>query len=389
MLAVTTRTTEFSSSDLRHVLRQISPRKADQALLDVGRGIRPLLGTLVSLLSESNGRGESDLIFVTCAHEKLIGRRPDDQELQNLGHALAAGFLSRAEVVQNLISSPEFERRLKCGRLNIESADVGLSEALLIDRVQRIFHPSRLLPPARMRWTVGQQRSDVYGRYFEVVGRHFQTKLVRDAGLGRASRVLDIGSGCGRIAMPLTEIIGTSGLYMGLETDEEMVKWCRRNINARFPHFRFIHCAVQNSAYNPKGTESAEQYKFPFDADHFDLAIATSVFTHLRPASAQNYMVQCARVLRPGGRLFATAFLIENGSRSADWNLKFDHKLDEVAFTSDPSVPEAAVAYPTGWLLDNLRRAKLELVLPIHKGSWSGKQPAYSGQDVLILQKNN
>jgi len=39
--------------------------------------------------------------------------------------------------------------------------------------------------------------------------------------------------------------------------------------------------------------------------------------------------------------------------------------------------------------LTNLRRTKLELAQPIRWGSWSGREPAYSGQDVLILEKKN
>ena len=387
VLAAMCRTTEFSAQDLRRVLTRISPENANQAFLDIQRGTRPLLGTIVSLLSETNDSGDSDLAFLGRAYEKLVGQPPNGQ--LNLGHALVDGFLSRAEVVQRLIASPQFEQLLEDRRRepDTELADLGQSEALLIDRIQRIFHPHRLLPPAMMRWKVGQLRSDVYGRHFENIGRHFQAKLVRDGGLREASRVLDVGSGCGRIAIPLTEVISESGLYIGLEIDEPMVQWCQRNISACFPQFRFIHCPVQNSAYNPHGRERPEQYKFPFGPGQFDLIIATSVFTHLRPASASNYIFECARVLRPGGKLFATAFLIENGLRSPDWGLKFEYVLDEVSFTTDPNIPEAAVAYSTDWLLDNFRRAHLEVAKPIYWGSWSGKQPAYSGQDLLILEK--
>ncbi len=45
----------------------------------------------------------------------------------------------------------------------------------------------------------------------------------------------------------------------------------------------------------------------------FDLIIATSIFTHLQPGAAQNYIFQCARFLETGGRLFATFYLLENG----------------------------------------------------------------------------
>ncbi len=36
---------------------------------------------------------------------------------------------------------------------------------------------------------------------FELVGRQFEANLIHDAGLRVASRVLDVGSGCGRLAI--------------------------------------------------------------------------------------------------------------------------------------------------------------------------------------------
>ena len=256
-----------------------------------------------------------------------------------------------------------------------------------IDLVQRILYPHRLLPPLSMRKTVGEPLWDLHGRQFELTGRHFEAKLTKDAILRPESRVLDVGSGCGRIAIPLTEIIGPSGCYFGLEAVKVMVEWCQREITPRFPHFRFFHCDVRNKAYNPRGRDKPETYQFPFDADQFDLVIATSLFTHLPPAATRNYITQCARVLKAGARLFGTFFLVDNGTRSADGKLDFSHILDGVALTTNPSVPEEAVAYRSDWLLEAFRRSKLELLPPVRWGGWAGKEPGYSWQDVLVLQK--
>jgi len=382
--------TEFATRDLRCILTRISPQHAEEALGGIRRGTAPLLGTLVLLL-EADAVPNSDKIFIARAYEALLARHASEEEISRADKGLSSGFLSRAEIVQELMASAEFQglfgRRPR--RPEIELASLTRIEAFLIDRIRAVFQPGHLRPPAHMRWRVGEGPWDIYGRHFEFTGRHFQAKLQRDAGLNSASRVLDIGSGCGRLAIPLTEVIGPSGLYVGLEIIPSMVRWCRRNISARFPHFRFVRCAVQNSNYNPRQSQRAEDYKFPFETGQFDLVVATSVFTHLRPASAQNYIVQSARVLKPGGKLFVTAFLIENGNRSANSAFKFDHPLDGIALTTKPNNPEKAVAYPVEWLLENLRSAKLELTQPVKRGSWTGESPAYSGQDVLILEKKS
>ena len=42
---------------------------------------------------------------------------------------------------------------------------------------------------------------------FRAIGAEFLERLVRDAGLERHHRVLDIGSGVGRLAIPLTQYL--------------------------------------------------------------------------------------------------------------------------------------------------------------------------------------
>ena len=263
----------------------------------------------------------------------------------------------------------------------------GNCKALLIDSIERIVNPQRLPPPIVMRTRVGSPFSDVHGQQFESIGRHFRVKLIEDAGLSVASRVLDLGSGCGRLAIPLTGVIGSSGSYFGLEAVQSMVRWCQRHITPRFPHFRFVHADVRNRFYNPRGKENPESYRFPFDEHQFDLIIAASVFTHLQPGATQNYISQCSRVLQPGGRLFATFFVLENGDCSADGELQFRHGVSDIASTTNPTSPEAAIAYRIRWLMEVFRESHLELLLPIRWGNWTGKNHEYSWQDVLICEK--
>jgi SAM-dependent methyltransferase len=261
-----------------------------------------------------------------------------------------------------------------------------LSAAL--DVVTSVGYAGRLLPPFSMRRYVGEARWDLAGRDFLNTGQHIVEKLQLDAALRAENRVLDVGSGCGRIAIPLTRIIRSPGLYRGLELNKTLVRWCNREIGARYPEFAFIQADVQNPLYNPTTRIDSREYKFPFEAATFDLIVATSLFTHLLPEVALNYIAECARVLSVGGRIFATFFLVEEATSSTDGRLHYRHPVDSAAFCTDPSRPQRGVAYKPEWVVSAFKSVGLELLPPFRWGAWSGRATApYSGQDVVILQK--
>jgi hypothetical protein len=80
---------------------------------------------------------------------------------------------------------------------------------------------------------------------------------------------------------------------------------------------------------------------------------------------------------------------LENGTRSPDGGIDFGFVLDPgVSMVIDPGMPEKAIAYNSDWLLSILASQRLQLIPPIRWGCWAGRQPAYSGQDILILEKN-
>jgi hypothetical protein len=58
-------------------------------------------------------------------------------------------------------------------------------------------------------------------------------------GLKPEQQFLDIGSGIGRIARPLTGFLMRSGRYEGFDAVKLGVDWCEKNISKPYPHFRF------------------------------------------------------------------------------------------------------------------------------------------------------
>jgi SAM-dependent methyltransferase len=279
------------------------------------------------------------------------------------------------------------------GGLVVFSPGTSLRERVAIiamDVLGAVVERDELLPPFSMRRIIGESRWQLRGRDFRYQGQHFVEKLVHDVGLAPHTTLLDLGSGCGRIAVPLTRIL-VSGRYVGLEPKLLLVRWCQRQITRRYPHFEFVHSDLYNKLYNPSGAITPETFCFPFQNARFDIVVATSVFTHLTPEATMNYLRECSRVLKNGGRLFATFFLLENGTRSPDAHLDFRHPCGgrDGAMVIDPVVPERAVAYHTDWVLSFCGGQRLRLVAPVHLGSWAGRPTAYSGQDVLIFERES
>ncbi len=151
------------------------------------------------------------------------------------------------------------------------------------------------LPNERMMGRVG---ADGVENFF-VVADAWAQLLSRFIQPGSA--VLDVGSGCGRTAR-LLAINPHVEHFVGIDTIEPYVAWCRRFFDEVYPdRFQFHHLDVHSEHYNPLATLRAEDVRFPIEDGQIDLAYAASLFTHLLPAGAQNYVKEMHRVLRADG----------------------------------------------------------------------------------------
>jgi SAM-dependent methyltransferase len=235
----------------------------------------------------------------------------------------------------------------------------------------------RLTPPRRLDF-VGH--SD-----FAATGDEFLAHFVELGGLQPGERVLDVGCGIGRMARPLAGYLSYDGSYDGFDVNREGIAWCRKRYR-RNPNFRFQVADIFNARYNPRGEYRADEYRFPYDDASFDFVLATSVFTHLLEADATHYLAECRRVLAPGGRLFATFFLLNDTSRAlmADGRAGLTFlDVDERLAILDEALPEEAVAYDDEWVFETLRSSGMELV-GLHPGSWSGRDEFISFQDIVV-----
>jgi len=256
---------------------------------------------------------------------------------------------------------------------------------ILKDFVSRAVRGELRLPPWWLR--------DVGGGDFRVAGQEFLHLFIELAGLQPEERVLDIGCGCGRIALPLTGYLSQRGGYSGLDVVEEAIHWCQQHITPRYPNFQFLHTDLYNKRYNPTGCYLAKEYVFPFEDHSFDFIFLASVFTHLLPDDTKNYLEEVARLLNPvGGRVFITFFLLNQTQQSlADQGLNtIDFKFGTDPYQMrDATIPESAVAYQEEYISELLVQSGLEMFGPIRYGTWSGRTGGLSHQDIILVQSSS
>lgn len=228
-------------------------------------------------------------------------------------------------------------------------------------------------PPMRLRF-VGMGD-------FVRVGEELANLLTTVGGLQPDDRVLDIGCGVGRVAIPLTRFLSATGSYDGFDVVGAAVRWCSRNITASHPRFRFEHTNLYNSFYNRRGVSAAE-YRFPYADASFDFAFATSVFTHLDRATARHYLEEAHRVIRPGGRLLGT-FFVRGGEAPG---LDFRHRFDGYALL-DANTPDAAIEFDESLLFGELLPPSQWEIVRFERGAWSGRHDAPTYQDTIVARR--
>jgi SAM-dependent methyltransferase len=253
-----------------------------------------------------------------------------------------------------------------------------------------LFFPADLLDRLRGRRGKGippRSVAFVGGGDFEAIGEEFLRYFVELGALKPNDRVLDVGCGAGRMALPLTRYLRDGGSYEGFDVLEEHVRWCRDHVGAEHPHFRFVQADIRSPMYNPKGRFSPSEYRFPYEGASFDFAFLTSVVTHMLPDGADRYLSEVARVLRPRARCLITWFLLDEEAerriREGTSPTRFAHDLGGCRVV-DAGVPESAVAYRERDARGIYARHGLEIVEPIYWGGWSGRVEHLSSQDIVV-----
>jgi len=232
-----------------------------------------------------------------------------------------------------------------------------------------------LTPPLRIRLHIGPFLDP---RLYRLTGDRNVTAFRELAGLQRGAKFLDIGCGCGRVAAALTRYLDPTATYEGFDAARKPVEWCHQHIAPRFPSFHFRTTDTFSKRYNPSGGADAGRLVFPYEDDTFDFAFAGSVYTHMLPEEAANFMAETARVLKPGGVTLATFCLLNERTLPAVQagltmpNLVYKYGDFQVRTLDDPA---HFIAQPESYVRDEYAKNGLSIVEPIRYGTWAGLTP--------------
>lgn len=236
-------------------------------------------------------------------------------------------------------------------------------------------------PPAHLIGGIGS------GDFWQI-GNQIVGLTMATARLHPSDRVLDIGCGLGRVALPLSRFLDERGSYDGFDTSHEYIDWCRSSLPLDPARFRFRHCSIQSSHYNEQGEIAAEAFAFPWPENIFSLIIAVSLFTHLSAAATTNYLHEIARTLKARGRLFASFYVLDKQSAAlaegGTTDPRFTSRVAE-GMIGDAANPDAAVAFDAEWLASTLASAGL-VFDSFYPRRWR-QQAVVSHQDILVAHK--
>jgi cyclopropane fatty-acyl-phospholipid synthase-like methyltransferase len=238
-----------------------------------------------------------------------------------------------------------------------------------------------LSPPARLIYT---GRGD-----FIQQGKEWFDFFINHTQLKPTDKVLDIGSGIGRIAIPLKDYLILQ--YEGFDAVKTGVDWCTKHISSQHPHFRFQYFPLHNDLYNQSALQ-ASQFVFPYSESEFDFACAISVFTHMLPEEVENYISQMAKVLKPEAKAVCTFFILNEHSiqsmNNQNSSFKFNITNQGQFALMDEKVKSANVAYFENYIENLISNYSFRIITKI-PGHWSGKEKNMdlAFQDIWVMEK--
>lgn len=245
---------------------------------------------------------------------------------------------------------------------------------------------ARSIPPLRLRRrSSGNLGINAFVRY----GKQHILYLKKLCGLKKNAKVLDVGCGCGALALPLTKYLSQNGFYEGFDIIKGSIDWCKKNISSRYPNFNFQVVDIYNGKYFPKGKKEASTFKFPYEDHAFDTVFLFSVFTHMLPKDMENYLHEISRVLKRDGQCLITYFLINETSlelmNKEDFRYIFkNHRTNRLL--KNNGTYEDSTAYEENYLRKLYARNGLK-IKKIYYGSWSRRKEYLSFQDFVIATK--
>ena len=238
-------------------------------------------------------------------------------------------------------------------------------------------------PPENFVNVIG---SDTYKHFKATMISTFQEFTTR-FDLNSNSVVLDIGCGCGRLALPFSFFL-RDGAYFGVDVWEEGLDWCKSNISDRNRNFQFIRIEAENNYYfDDFNSEVKNSFSLQeIENRSIDFAYALSVFTHLTADDCRAYLHELARTLKKDGSAYLTAFIID------DFFFKFKSRTGQHRAVKE-TAPGCYHAYHgQDFFAGFTRKFWTEMcteaglrIVSYELGKWAEKPGARTYQDIFVV----
>lgn len=244
------------------------------------------------------------------------------------------------------------------------------------------------LPPLNYMQTIGSHDP----QHFTSNMKLFSLEILTRCKATPISTILDLGCGCGRLALPICEFLGQTGSYIGVDVWDEGIEWCKENISNVSDKFNFYTLSSENNYYfNDATSEIENSYSLPFiPPSSVDVTFAISLFTHLRYKDALNYLKEIGRTLKPDGAAYITCFIMDHYvfdyvARTGNHTAVRESGTDKECYYAY-SHQDFFSGFSMGAWNAMLKEAGL-WALCYETGSWAEKPGARMYQDTFVLVK--
>lgn len=244
----------------------------------------------------------------------------------------------------------------------------------------------KLIPDPEIRNWTGPFDDKNY--YFNL-GKEQSEKIIQWLSIKPDQKILDIGCGCGRIAIHFLDYLSGQGQYIGIDSNKELLSYCVDNISKVNNNFQFKFIDAYNGVYSQDGKLKCKDIVFPIENESVDIVIMWSVFTHMYLADIDSYLKEVHRVLKKGGFFIASLNLynkfISNQIKMGKSYLDIKYRINEDSYSLDKEVPENGFAHNEETIKEFYWRNGF-LIREIKYGVWSSKELVGEFHDCIIAQ---
>lgn len=256
--------------------------------------------------------------------------------------------------------------------------------------INKVIEECRALDfPVPPLYGINRIGSNSVEHFVEVMCQFFE-EITTKFELSQTSRLVDFGSGFGRLAIPFLKFLGEQGAYLSLDVDLDGLSYQRSLVGSSRATVSIEHIRSRHNYYRSNwSSKIKDNLEFPaLEAPDFDFSFAISVFTHLDPRDMLSSLIFLSSSLRTGGLLFASFFIIDESffeMREVTGDFLDVSMIEEGVFHAY-SGQDTFFGYSFNYVSLKAREAGLS-THGWEPGNWSGKRYGVRYQDFLIFRK--